>query len=254
MNGIMLYMDIVPNENVASTGNTKGKIVLVSIVGAAAGVLIGAGITAFLFRDALFFNIPATTDIDILTYPPYPDQKTPDAKTDILISIPEKLVGADYNLFINKVVNGLNQVGINNSTIILPLFDAIKQKSSARDFGGLFDLIIQARGEIKKNNDLLATTLKDISSLKKVNNETVSDADIRGQTTVFLTSGDAFTQTFIGYFATLNETLSGSVPTQALFDKLAGQITSLRDAGSSFKSELDTLLTVIQKKDKTSTR
>ena len=240
-------------ENTMGANNsiTKSRVVLISIIGVVAGVLIGAGVMAFLFRDALFFNIPVTTNIDI---PSYPDQKTPDSKTDILISIPEKLVGADYNLFINKVVNGLNQVGINNSTIILPLFDAIKQKSSARDFGGLFDLIIQARGEIKKNNDLLATTLGDISSLKKVNNETVSDADIRGQTTVFLTSGDAFAQAFIGYFATLNETLSGLVPTQALFDKLAGQITSLRDAGSSFKSELDTLLTVIQQKDKTSTR
>ena len=247
----MLYMDIVPNENVASTGSTKGKIVLVSIIGIMAGVLIGAGVTVFLFRGALFFNIPVTTNIDI---PSYPDQKTPDSKTDILISIPEKLVGADYNPLINKVVNGLNQVGINNSTIILPLFDAIKQKSSARDFGGLFDLIIQARGEIKKNNDLLAAAREDIVALKKVNDGDVGDADIRRQTDIFLTSAGTFVQAFTDYFATLNETLSGLVPTQALFDKLAGQITSLRDAVSSFKSELDTLLTVIQQKDKTSTR
>ena len=249
-------MDTVPGfENTMGASNsiTKSRVVLISIIGVVAGVLIGAGVTAFLFRGALFFNIPTTTSIDTLTYPPYPDQKTPDAKTNILFSIPEKLVGADYNLLINKVVNELNQVGINNSATLLPLFNTIKQKGAARDFGGLFDLVIQTRDEIKKNNDLLATAREDIVAMKKVNDESVGDADIREQTTVFLTSGDIFVRTFTDYFATLNETLSGSVPTQALLNKLAKQVISLRSASSSFKSELNALLTIIQKKDKTST-
>ena len=249
MNGIMLYMDIVPNENVASTGNTKGKIVLVSIVGAVAGVLIGAGTMAFLFQDALFFNIPAMMNIDA---PPYPDQKTPDSKTNITFQIPEKLVGGNYNPLVTKIVNGLNQVGINNNATLLPLFKTIQQKSTARDFNGIFDLIIQARGEIKKNNDLLAAALEDIAALKKVNDETVRDADIRRQTAIFLTSAGTFVQAYTDYFATLNETLSGSIPTQALLDKLTGQITSLRDAGSSFRLELNNLLAIIQQKNKTS--
>ena len=243
-------MDIVPNGHMASAGSTKGKIVLVSIVGVVAGALIGAGITAFLFRDALFFNIPTMTNVDA---PSYPDQKTPDSKTSILISIPEKLVGEDYNLLINKIVNGLNQVRISNNTTLLTLFDTIKQKNSARDFNGIFDLVIQARGEIKKNNDLLAAAREDIVAMKKVNNEGIKDADIRRQTVIFLTSGDTFVQAFTDYFATLNETLSGSIPTQSLLNKLTEQITSLDSDSSSFKSELSALLAVIQQKDKTRT-
>lgn len=236
-------------EKIADTRGIKSKIVFVSVAGVV-GALIGAGIMAFLFRDALFFNIPETTNIDI---PLYPDQKTPDSKSNILLSIPEKLVGADYYLLINKVVNELNQVGINNNATLLPLFDTIKQKSIARDFNGLFDFIIQAKGEIKKNNDLLAATREDITALKKVSDETVRDADIRRQTDVFLTSADTFIQAFTDYFATLDETLSGPVPTQTLFDRLAGQIISLRDAGSFFRLELKSLIAIIQQKDKTST-
>lgn len=235
-------------ENTADTRGIKSKAVFVSVAGVV-GALIGAGIMAFLFRDALFFTIPSTMNIDV---PLYPDQKTPDSKSDILLLIPEKLVGADYYLLINKVVNELNQVGINNATFI-PLFDAIKQKNAARDFGGIFDLIIQAKGEIKKNNDLLAITREDITVLKKVSDETVRDADIRKQTDVFLTSADIFVQAYTNYFTILNETLSGSVPTQALFDRLAGQIISLRDAGSSFRLELKSLIAITQQKNKTST-
>ncbi len=254
-NGTIHHMDPVYGvENTINTRGMKSRTAIILITGVVAGVLIGAGTMAFLFRGALFFNIPAIEEVSALSYPPYPDQKTPDSKSNILISIPGKLVGADYNLLINKVVNGLNQVGINNGATLLPLFDTIKQKSVARDFNGLFDLMIQARDEIKKNDDLLATVREDIATLKKVNDEHIKDADIRRQTAVLLISGDALAQAYTDYFATLNETLSGQVPTQALFDRLAGQITSLRDAVSSFKSELDALLIAVQQKDKTSTK
>ena len=243
------YMDTVPGiEDTMNVRDTKSKTALVPILGVVVGILIGAGTMAFLFRDAVFFNIPTVEETNTISYP---DQKVTDLKTNILL--PKKLVGEDYYLLINRVVNGLNQVGINNNATLIPIFDNIKQKSTARDFNGIFDLIIQARGEIKKNNDLLATTREDITALGKINDGSITDADIRRQTAVFLTSADTLTQAYTGYFATLSETLSGSIPTQNLLDRLATKVTSLRDSGSSFRSELNALLATIQQKDKTST-
>lgn len=242
-------MDTVPSvEDTTNTRGIKSKTVFVPIAGVVVGVLIGAGIVAYLFRNAVFFTVPTNTSA--LSYP---DQKVPDLNQKTNILLPKKLVGEDYYLLINKIADELKQVGINNNTTILPLMNTIKQKSAARDFNSFFDLIVQAKGEIKKNNDLLATTREDIAAFKKVNDETISDEEIHNQTTILLTSSDTFVQAFTDYFALLNETLSGSIPTQNLLDKLTEQIISLGSAGSSVQSELNALLILIQQKNKIQT-
>lgn len=247
--GNMNCMDLMPKLGDTIVGGASKNKILFIVVGAVLiGILIGAVALSFFFRDAVFLNIP-TTNNGILSYPI--DQKVPDLKTNILL--PKKLVNEDYYLLINKIVNELNQVGTNNNTILLPLMNAIKQKSVTKDFSSLFDLIIQARNEVKKNNDILATAKKDIADFKKVNDETTSDADVRNQTTLFSASGNAFIREFSDYFALINETLSGSVPTQELLNKLAEKVVSLRSAGSSFQSELDALLTLMKQKIQTDT-
>lgn len=247
-------MDTVPNvENSTNAHGTKGKIVLVSIVSAVAGALIGAGALLFYFQYAVFLNVPSTTNIDTLSYPNPNDQKMPDLSQEINILLPQKLVGQEYHLLINKIANELRQVGVSNISTLIPLMDAIKQKSIARDFNGFFDLIAQAKNEIRKGTDMLATTRGDIAALRKVNDESTKDEDIRKQTNVLLASSDAFVQVFSVYYSILNETLSGSVPTQDIFDKLTRQITSLRNAGSSIQSESNALLTLIQQKNTATT-
>ncbi|MDO8593792.1 MAG: hypothetical protein Q7R59_02760 [bacterium] len=222
------------------------KTVLMLIVGAVVGILISAGIMAYLFRDSVVLTIPATNTGALS----YPDQKVPDVKTNILL--PKKLVSEEYYLLVNKIIAELNQAVMNNNATILPLMNTIKEKSVAQDFAGFFDLVFQARGEIKKNNDLLITARTDIATLRKVN-DGGSNADIYNQTAVFLNSGDMFAQAFADYFSILNETLSGPVPTQALLDKLTEKIASLRSTGASFQTELNTLLVLIKQKYETST-
>lgn len=244
-------MDLLPGVGDTMSGrNLKNHTPLVYGIMILVGMLIGAGIVAFLFRDAVFLNIPKT-NIETLSYPNGQSQKVSNLKTNILL--PKKLVSEDYYLLINKIVNELNQVVENNNTTILPLMNAIKQKSVAKDFGSLFDLMIQARGEVKKNSDILVTTRGDIAVLKKVNADTTSDTDVRGQTAVFLTSGDTFVQAFEDYFALISETLSGSVPTQDLLNRLSEKGVLLSNTGSSFQSELDTLLTLMKQKIQTDT-
>ena len=232
-------------EDPMNTRGTKSNVVVISIIGVAVGMLIGAGIMMYISRDAVFFTAPSTENVGVLSYP---DQKAPDViqKTNILL--PKKLVSKDYHLLINKILNELNQVETNNNATLLPLMNSIKQKSAAGDFNGFFDIVIKAKSEIKKNNDLLATASADIAALRKVNGESIKDQDIYAQTASFLTSGDALVQTFTDYFSILNETLSGSIPTQSLLDKLNEKITSLRDAGASFQSEFDALLALMQQK------
>lgn len=235
-------------DTVENTSSTKGKTIFILIVGVVVGLLISAGIVFFFFKDAIFFMTPSTKNISTLSYPNPGDQKVPDLNLKSNILLPKKLVGENYYLLINKISDGLRQVGTSNVSTIVPLMDAIKQKSVARDFNGFFDLITQAKVEIQKNSTLLATVRADITAMKKVNTETIKDADIRKQTDVLLAASDVFVQTFTDYFAILNEVLSGSVPTQSLLDRLTAQVTSLGSAGSSVQSELTALLTLIGQK------
>ncbi|MDO8231689.1 MAG: hypothetical protein Q7T37_00600 [bacterium] len=240
-------------ENSTNTGN-RGKTVLYSIIGVAVGTLIGAGIVFYFFQDAVFFTTPAMSDTKGLSYPNPADQKVPDINLKSNILLPKKIVGEDYYLLINKIVDDLRVVGNNNVSTLIPLLDSIKQKSAARDFNGFFDLVTQAKNEITKNIALLETTRGDIANLKKINDSTVKDADVRNQTNVLLASSDAFVQEFLTYFALVNETLSGSFPTQSLLDKLTAQVTTLGNAGTSVQSELNTLLTIIKQKNDATTR
>lgn len=237
-------------ENVSST---RGKTILILIIGVVVGLFISAGVAFFFFKDAIFFMTPSTENIGTLSYPDPSGQKVPDLDLKSNILLPKKLVGEDYYLLINKIADGLKQVGTNNVSTLVPLMDAIKQKSAARDFNGFFDLITQAKGEIKKNSDLLAVTRQDIAAMKKVTAETIKDVDIRKQTDVLLVSSDIFVQAFTDYFAILNDVLSGSVPTQSLLDKLSAQVTSLGKAGTSVQAELNALLTLIGQKNKAAT-
>lgn len=236
-------------ENPVSDSSPKRKTVLLSILGVLIGALIGAGIVAYLFRDSVFFSAPATVPLSTLSYPDPNAQKVPDINLKSNILLPKKLVGEEYYLLINKIVDELKQVGTNNISTLIPLMDDIKQKSVSQDFVGLFDLVFQAKSEIKKNTALLMTTREDIVAMKKINDASVSDADIRTQTNVLLASGDAFVQSFLEYFSVMNETLSGSIPTQSLLDKLSRQVASLGEAGSSVQTELNTLLTIIKQKN-----
>jgi len=194
------------------------------------------------------------SDTKGLSYPNPADQKVPDINLKSNILLPKKIVGEDYYLLINKIVDDLRVVGNNNVSTLIPLLDSIKQKSAARDFNGFFDLVTQAKNEITKNIALLETTRGDIANLKKINDSTVKDADVRNQTNVLLASSDAFVQEFLTYFALVNETLSGSFPTQSLLDKLTAQVTTLGNAGTSVQSELNTLLTIIKQKNDATTR
>ena len=236
-------------DTVENTQNTKSKTVLVLSVGAIVGLCIGAGAVFFFFQDAVFFISP-TTDTTTLSYPNPNDQKTPDLSQKINILLPKKLVSEEYSLLVNKIAEELRQVGVSNISTIIPLMDSIKQKSTARDFNGFFDLITQAKNEIKKNNDLLTVTRQDIVALKKVNTESIKDTDIRKQTDVLLASSDIFVQKFVDYFTILNETLSGSIPTQSLLDRLTAQVNSLREAGDSVQLEMKALLTLVEQKNK----
>ena len=235
-------------EDLANTRSSKSNTVLILSIGIVLGVLISAGIAVYIFRQAVFFTAIPTVTTSALSFPNPSTQKSPDLKVNILL--PKKLVSQEYYLLINKITNGLTQAITNNDATLLPLMDAIKKKSSVGDYtSGFFDLIVQAKNEIKKNNDLLAMTRTDIAAMQKVNDESVKDQDIHTQTAVFLTSGSAFTQAFADYLASLNETLSGSIPTQSLLDKLATQVTSLGTSGTAFQAELAALLTLIREKN-----
>ncbi|MEK7094160.1 MAG: hypothetical protein AAB903_02350, partial [Patescibacteria group bacterium] len=122
-------------EDPMNTRGTKSNVVVISIIGVAVGMLIGAGIMMYISRDAVFFTAPSTENVGVLSYP---DQKAPDViqKTNILL--PKKLVSKDYHLLINKILNELNQVETNNNATLLPLMNSIKQKSAAGDFNGFF--------------------------------------------------------------------------------------------------------------------
>ena len=243
-------MDGVTNsEGVQGASGTKSNILLVSIVGVVVGMLIGAGAVAYFFRGSIFLSIPGVEGSSALSYP---DGKVPGLSSRTNIVLPKKMVSEEYYLLINKIISDLQRVGASNNETILPLISTVKQRSAAGNFNGIIDFIIQARDEISNNSDLLATISRDIASLTKINETSTLDADLRNQTVPFLVSADAFVRAFADYFSVLNETLSGSLPTQDLLNTLSGKVTSVQNAGSSLQSELTTLLKLIDQKNKAS--
>lgn len=247
-------MDGAPNvEN--SLGTRTSKHVLLISVAVIVGAFLGAGALYYYYisKNAVFFVAPPTANTSTLSFPNSTDlnQKVPDLSQHINIIFPKTLVGQDYYILINKIENELKQVGADNISKLVPLMDSIKEKSAAHDYTSFFDLVGQAKAEIQRESSMLATTRQDITALKQVNLST-KDADVRKQTDVLLAATDTFVQAFSDYFSVLNETLSGSIPTQDLLNKLTQQITTLQNAGVSVKAELDALLTLVKQKSPTS--
>lgn len=227
----------------------KNIHVIAIVVSVLFGIGIGAGVVFYKFRNSVSLSIPQVQTTGALSYPAG-QQKLPSVRQRADIIVPKKLVTQDYYLLINKVVNELQQVQMDHNEKILPLMNEIKQKSGSQDFNGLFDLIIQARSEIKGSSALLATTIADIASLKTANDAGTTDEDLHNETGSFLASANTFSAAFSAYLSTLNDTLSGSVPTQSLLDTLAGRIVALQKAGADLQSQLTTLLALIDQKDK----
>lgn len=243
-------METATNAGDIDARDSKNKLLLAAIVGVVAGALLGVGTMFYFFRGSIFLNVPEVGNATILSYPQ--DQKAPTLSQGTNIVLPKKLVSKDYYLLINKIINELGEVGANNNNTVLPLMNTIKQRSAEQNFNGILDIIVQAKGEIKTNIDLLGATNADIAALQKENNASTSDTDLRSQTVSFLASADTFVRAFSDYYSTLNETLSGSVPTQSLLNTLADKITALQDSGSSLQSELNSLLKLIDQKNKAS--
>lgn len=249
----MFSMDPVLNaENSQNPAGWTKKFVIILIVAIMAGALMGAGAMFLLFRNtlqnAVIFNAPAPTATNNLSYPPVDDRKAFDATTTPNIVLSKELVGPSYFPLVGKIANELQLVGTNNISTLVPLMNSIKQKGIAGDFNGFFNLVTQAKDEIKKNTAILAATHKDIAAMRVLNDQTVKDMDIHKQTNVLLDASDVFIQEFSGYFATLDETLSGSIPTQDLLDRLAHQVTIVQNAGSSMQAEFTALITLMQQK------
>lgn len=248
-------MDPVFNAE-SSPGKTR-KIVLVSIIAVLVGALVGALAMFLSFRttleNAVFFNPPEPGATQKLSYPnPTSDQNAFVASTTTNIVLPKGLVGQDYFLLMQKIANELQQVGVSNISTLVPLMNTIKQKSISGDFNGFFDLITQAKNEIRRNTIILTSTRQHIAALRTLSEGTVKDDDVRKQTGVLLDASDVFVTEFNGYFTTLNETLSGSIPTQDLLDRLARQVTSVQNTGASMQAEFTALLTLMQQKTATS--
>src|SRR3989344_5881608 len=129
-------MDGVTNsEDIQGASGTKSNLVLVSIVGVVAGMLIGVGAMFYFFRGSIFLNVPEVGSANQLSYPP--DQQAPTLSQGANIILPKKLVSKDYYLLINKIVNELWQTGADNNGTILPLMSTIKQRSAAQNFNGI---------------------------------------------------------------------------------------------------------------------
>lgn len=239
-------MDTLPT--VENPTNHSRKAVLLSIVGIVIGLLIGAGITFSFFKDAVFFGAPKA-DVANLTYPDPNAQKVPDINLRSNIVLPKSIVGEEYYNLINKIVDDLRTVGNSNVSTLVPLLDSIKQKSISRDFNGLFDLVTQAKNEVTNDVAMLEETRNDIANLKKINDTSTKDAAIRSQTDTLLASSDVFVREFLSYFDLVNQTLSGSFPTQSLLDKLTAQVTTLGDAGKTVQNDLSALLNTVKQKN-----
>mgnify|MGYP000314279642 CR=1 FL=1 len=226
-------------------GSNK-KTILIIIVVFILGVIIGSIGAAFLFRNALYFQVPNTKGIEKITF--NRGQNVPQIKVNILI--PKNLATEEYYKSLNSVVNGINAIAIENNKKLLPLMNTVKEKSTQGDFSNIIDVIFNVRNEIEKISTMLVSVQEDINNLYNANNKNTINESVSRKTTKIIESANILTNAYTDYLQTLRTTFSGKVPTQDLLNELTYNMKLLTNANTKFKSDVDSLLKILSRVQK----
>ena len=228
--------------------HTSQSLILWSIV----SFFIGAAVTVpalfwFLRTDPgsqllrAYIVPPPTwpTVVTDTTQAPLPATLT-STTTPVVVAVPKTYATKSYSDAINSVVQNFNAVDDSYGRLV-PLLLTINNKSLAHDYSNFFDLIVQAKALVSQTQSLTVTFSQSISSLSSANQQT-SDATTKSQTFQLVSDGSALGSASQTFLTTVNDVLSGSVPSGQQIQTLNDQAKSLGDALTKFNTTAKSIL------------
>lgn len=213
-----------------------GAFLLGLLVGAAAGAV---GLVLFLRTDAGAGVIAQY----IATQPQWPSiapaqsASTTQAVQQFVsgaanIPVPKAYASAEYTLALNATLRSTALIAA-SSTELAQVLLTINNKSLQHDYSGFFDLIVQAKAQVATQHERVAVLGQDLTALGAANQST-TDATTKSQTTELIAQGQALQAALQAYTDTLDQLLSGSVPTPAQIQSVQDQATALQSVALSF--------------------
>ena len=172
------------------------------------------------------------------------------ATTSIVVS--KSISNASYQQNLSAAVTYSNNLAVTNASLVAELQD-INNKSVAKDYAGLFDVVYQAK-TLVANEQVESTQLAAALSGLDAANQSTTDANISALTSDFITTGDSMNAALTTYMAAVNVLLSGSVPTVDQLSAFSAAAASLSSASENFNTSATNLFSAIAIKNAASAK
>lgn len=228
-----------------ATARTIGIFVLGLVVGVAVGAV---GLVAFLRTDAGAGVIAQY----VATQPQWPNASpvsqlpaTTTAAVQQFISgqaniiVPKAYATAQYTVALNSSLRTVGAIAA-SSTQLSNLLITINNQSLAHDYNGFFDLIIQAKALVSVQKIRVAKLGQELTALSVANQQT-SDPTTKADTLDLVSKGQSLQTQLSSYTASLEQLLSGSVPSASQIDDLKNQATDLESRATDFANSAKTI-------------
>ncbi|MEK7109223.1 MAG: hypothetical protein AAB919_02195 [Patescibacteria group bacterium] len=158
----------------------------------------------------------------------------------IVIAVPKAYATQEYGAALNGAVNDLQAIA-SSTNELGPLLVQLNNQSLGGDFTGFFDLVVKAKILVAGQQTTSARLSQHLTALAAANQQT-SDAITKSLTQALLQSGQIVPPALNEYLATLDQVLSGSVPSAALIQDIGAKAKTFSGTLAAFGSDLQKLL------------
>lgn len=235
--------------------HTGLKLTLVFVLGILVGLIVAVPGALFLLRSSFGQSIVRSYIVQPQSWPdvttlvqqsggtltPAQQQILQEVLTTSLgIKVPTQYASAEYANALNNVFGDLQKIATSTNELG-PVLIQMNNQSLAGNFNGFFDLVVKAKLLVAEQKGISTNLAQDLSSLASANAK-VNDAVTRSLTETFLADSTEAPRDLNAYLASLDQILSGSVPSVGQIDDMGAKATvftkDLSVMGGSFQKIL----------------
>jgi hypothetical protein len=158
----------------------------------------------------------------------------------IVVGVPKIYAGAEYANAFNGVLREVATIATSSEKLVT-LLTAINAKSLARDYNGLFDLVVEAKGFIAQQKASVGRFSQQLTALSAAN-QTTPDTQTKSLTQDFYNKGLAFQSSLEAYITALDGLLSGAIPTAAQMKDVETKVADTTQKGLAFSESMKQIL------------
>jgi hypothetical protein len=160
--------------------------------------------------------------------------------TPLSIKVPAADGTPEYALNLTALINDLQAIA-SSTNELGPILLQMNTQSLGGNFNGFFDLVVKAKTLVAQQKALSAQFAQHLTALN-VSNQKTPDVVTKSLTQAMLSAGQPVPTDFNAYLATLDQLLSGSVPSAALIQDMGAKANVFSGDLSTFGSSMQKLL------------